>query len=130
LADALAAARERLRMRWPEADGRRAAIDAALSPGGMLDPALPQDEPAVERWLAAGKPTEPAARIERIVLHSSDPDDLTLREARLLASAERIYHRADVPSAILDRARADAERIPCEAAPLELGPGLSLDIGA
>ena len=39
------------------------------------------------------------------------PDDLTLRQARLLASADRVFHAADVPRAILDRARADAARI-------------------
>ena len=49
-------------------------------------------------------------------------------DARLIAQADRLYHRADVPPAILDRARADAERIACTAPPAAPGPGLSLDL--
>jgi uroporphyrin-III C-methyltransferase/precorrin-2 dehydrogenase/sirohydrochlorin ferrochelatase len=63
-----------------------------------------------------------------IRLHSADPDELTLREARLLGSADRIYHSADVPGAILDRARADAMRIVCANAPDAPGDGLSIDL--
>jgi uroporphyrin-III C-methyltransferase/precorrin-2 dehydrogenase/sirohydrochlorin ferrochelatase len=128
LAEALFGARERIRSRWPDAGERRLAIDAALAPGGPLDACAARDEAAVDRWLAAGAPAQAASRLERIALHSADPDELTLREARLLASAERIYHRADVPLAILDRGRADAVRIRCDAAPADAGPGLSLDI--
>jgi uroporphyrin-III C-methyltransferase/precorrin-2 dehydrogenase/sirohydrochlorin ferrochelatase len=64
-----------------------------------------------------------------IRLISADPDDLTLRQARLLAQADRLYHRADMPTAILDRARADAVRVACPAAPLDPGIGLSIDLG-
>ena len=46
------------------------------------------------------------------MLRSDDPDDLTLREARALANADCVLHGADVPVAILDRARADAMRLP------------------
>jgi uroporphyrin-III C-methyltransferase/precorrin-2 dehydrogenase/sirohydrochlorin ferrochelatase len=65
---------------------------------------------------------------ERVVvsLTSTDPDDLTLRQARALASADRVYHRPDVPAAILDRARADATRIVCDAVPVEPETGLSV----
>jgi uroporphyrin-III C-methyltransferase/precorrin-2 dehydrogenase/sirohydrochlorin ferrochelatase len=49
-----------------------------------------------------------------------------LRQARALAQAERVFHRGDVPTAILDRARADAARILCEALPADPGPGLSV----
>lgn len=129
LAEALFAARERIRARWAEAGDRRLAIDAALAPGGPLDPGLAQDVAAVDRWLAVAAPAEAVARLERIALRSADPDDLTLREARLLAGADRVTHRRDVPAAILDRARADAERICCDAAPIDAPPGLSLDIG-
>ena len=61
-----------------------------------------------------------------IVLVSDDPDDLTLRIARLLGQADRIYHHPDVLPAILDRARADADRIVAMVPPVEPGPGLSL----
>jgi uroporphyrin-III C-methyltransferase/precorrin-2 dehydrogenase/sirohydrochlorin ferrochelatase len=46
-----------------------------------------------------------------MTLTSPDPDDLTLRQARLLANADRVVHGPHVPSAILDRARADAARL-------------------
>jgi uroporphyrin-III C-methyltransferase/precorrin-2 dehydrogenase/sirohydrochlorin ferrochelatase len=128
LAEALFAGRAQIRTRWSDVSERRMAIDAALAPGGPLDPAVEQDGAAVERWLAAGAPAEAVARLERIALGSADPDDLTLREARLLAAADRIYHRDNVPPAILDRARADAVRICCDRAPARIEPGLSLDL--
>jgi len=128
LAEALFAARGRIRAHWPDAGDRRMAIDAALAPGGPLDPGLAQDGAAIDRWLDAGAPIA-AARLERIALRSADPDDLTLREARLLAAADRVCHRGDVPATILDRIRADAERILCDAAPAPPGPGLTVDLG-
>ncbi len=63
-----------------------------------------------------------------ITLRSADPDDLTLRQARLLGQADRVFHRPDVPVAILDRARADAVRVACAAPPEEPGSGLSVDL--
>ncbi len=129
LAEALFAARERIRARWPEAGDRRMAIDAALAAGGPLDPAVAQNEVAVGRWLAAGTSVEAVARLERIALCSIDPDDLTLREARLLAGADRVTHRRDVPVAILDRARADAVRHACDEPPASGETGLTVDLG-
>ena len=61
------------------------------------------------------------------MLTTPDPDDLTLAQARWLAQADRVTHRADVPAAILDRARADADRIACDAPPTGL-PGLTVDV--
>ena len=63
--------------------------------------------------------------LERITLTSPDPDDLTLRQARLLANADRVVHTADVPAAILDRARADAPRL---TTPPDDAPGLTVVI--
>lgn len=123
LADALAAARDAMRARWPDGGARRRALGAALA--GPLDPLAAQGDDAVARWIA--DPAAPGDRIERIVLTSSDPDDLTLRQARWLAQADRVTHRADVPAAILDRARADAERIACDSPPQGL-PGLTVDV--
>ena len=109
LAEGLASARGAMRARWPDAAVRRGAIDAALAEGGALDPLVDHDAGAMERWLGGkGEATAPA--IAEIVLRSADPDDLTLREARLLGTADVIRHAADVPPAILIRARADAER--------------------
>ncbi|QDX28274.1 siroheme synthase [Sphingomonas suaedae] len=123
LADALAQAREAIRARWPDGGARRRALGAALA--GPLDPLREQDSGAVARWLADAE--APEDRIETIVLTSPDPDDLTLRQARLLAQADRLSHRAEIPAAILDRARADAERIVCDTPPVGL-PGLTVDL--
>jgi len=68
------------------------------------------------------------SRLVTIIVRSADPDDLTLREARLLGRADRVFHRPEVPRAILDRARADAERLVCAAAPANPGAGLSIDL--
>ena len=123
LADALKQARDAIHARWPDTGERRRAIGAVLA--GRLDPLVDQRADAVERWLAA--PHAGQTGIIRIALRSPDPDDLTLREARLLAQADRVTHRPDVPAAILTRARADAERIACEAPPANL-PGLTVDL--
>ncbi|WP_202189360.1 MULTISPECIES: NAD(P)-dependent oxidoreductase [Sphingomonas] len=125
LAEALHAARAALRSRFPDGAARRHAIGAALAPGAALDPFAVHGNDAVARWLAAAD--APVQRAERLVLRSADPDDLTLRQARLLALADRVYHAADAPLAILDRARADAERIigPAPAAAL---PGISIEV--
>jgi len=125
LATGLRGARERMRTLWPDPSDRRRAIDAALTEGGPLDPLSGRSD--VAAWLE--HPDQPTAdRLVAFRLASPDPDELTLRQARLLGQADRIFHRADMPAAILDRARADAVRIACEAAPEMPGPGLSLDI--
>ena len=117
LADALHAARPRIRVRFPDAADRRRAIDDALAPGAPLDPL--SDDADIERWLdAAGGAV--ADRTVRIVLRSADPDDLTLREARWLAQADAVIASDDVPPAILARVRADAGR--------SRGPGLTVEI--
>lgn len=123
LADALAGARARLRNIYPDAGLRRRAIGAMLAPGGALDPMVEHPDPAAASWAAES----PLARVERITLRSADPEELTLRAARLLALADRLYHPADAPAAILDRARADAVRIVGRAPALDL-PGLSVEI--
>ena len=109
LAEALQAARAAMRARWPDAPARRGAIDAALTEGGALDPMVEHGERAVERWLAADAGTI-STNVAQITLRSDDPDDLTLRDARLLGTADVVRHAPDVPQAILIRARADAER--------------------
>lgn len=125
LATALHAARGRMRARWPAAADRRRAIDAALAPGGALDPVKGDAAHAVDGWLAGAVPDRPS-RIETIRLASADPDDLTLRAARLLGEADHIFHAPAVPAAILDRARADAARHAAGAAPAAPPPGLTL----
>jgi uroporphyrin-III C-methyltransferase/precorrin-2 dehydrogenase/sirohydrochlorin ferrochelatase len=123
LAAALDQARAAIRARFPAVDDRRRALGAALAPGGALDPVRAGAD-AVPAWLAdVGEAGSLAVTIR---LRSADPDDLTLREARLLGLADRIYVGADVPSAILDRARADAVRIKGAGPRAEPESGLTL----
>ena len=110
LAEALHAARDVLRERFPDPSARRRALDAALTAGGTLDPLRDGSADRVADWAESAAP-RPHDRSEQVVLTSDDPDDLTLREARLLGEADAIVHDANVPDAILARARADAIRI-------------------
>jgi uroporphyrin-III C-methyltransferase / precorrin-2 dehydrogenase / sirohydrochlorin ferrochelatase len=64
----------------------------------------------VATWLSSDTVDTVPGRLETLLLSSADPDDLTLRQARLLASADALWHVGNVPAPILDRARADASR--------------------
>ncbi len=123
LAERLQAARGALRRRYPDGGERRRALGAAMAAGGPLDPL--GGDADVDGWLAADQ-ARPSGH-DRIVLTSADPDDLTLRQARSLANADRVIHHPDVPAAILDRARADAQRLPWHA---DLPPqaGLTVEV--
>jgi len=121
LAEALYAARARLRAAFPDLGQRRRALGAALAPGGALDPLLAGGAGRIAAVLAGAAPE---SRTVAVVLRSADPEDLTLREARWLALADRIVHAPDAPKAILDRTRADAERI-VGTAP-DVAPGLTV----
>ena len=125
LALALARARAALRQSFPESNARRHAIDAALNPGGPLDPLSAYQGDAVERWLAE---PEAGARggFHHIILSSDDPDELTLRQARLLGQADQIFYTERVSPAILARGRADAVRKPCSAWPDSPCSGVTL----
>ncbi len=125
LADGLHAARAALRKRFPDGSMRRRAIGAALGTGGPLDPLHAHEPDAVGRWLDAAD--APDGQFHRLTLASADPDDLTLRQARQLALADRVYHAVDAPPAILDRARADAKRI-ATPAPATPPPGISIEV--
>lgn len=124
LAMALQAARTALRERFPEMGARRRALDAALAAGGPLDPLDPGSADRAAAWLAA--PDQGlAGSVAEIVLRSADPDDLTLREARLLGSADVVAHEPGVPEVVLLRARADAvRRVLVPGAPPPSGDGL------
>lgn len=124
LAGALAQMRASIRARWPDPADRRRAIDAGLAPGGLLDPLRDDAADAVPTWLETAQ--SKGRGLVAVRLLSPDPDDLTLRVARLLGEADHIYHMPHVPSAILDRARADAVRIPADAPPGDTGDGLTL----
>jgi uroporphyrin-III C-methyltransferase/precorrin-2 dehydrogenase/sirohydrochlorin ferrochelatase len=127
LAAFLHAWRDELRQAFPEPAARRRAIAAALAPGGILD----LDDPFLEDPFWLGSLGRKLARgdgwgLSYVRPRSPDPDELTLREARLLANADRVLHRPDVPPAILARVRADAPRIVSDAAPARPEPGLTV----
>lgn len=109
LATGLSEARLALRERFPDAAVRRRALDAALAAGGPLDPLADGSARRVEAWLTDA--VQPPEGTVEIVLRSDDPDDLTLREARLLGTADVVIHESRIGSAVLDRARADAVRV-------------------
>jgi uroporphyrin-III C-methyltransferase/precorrin-2 dehydrogenase/sirohydrochlorin ferrochelatase len=123
VAGALHAARAFFKASFPLLDDRRRAIADLLAPGGALDPMVEQADP--DGAIAQARPAQD--RVERLAITSADPDDLTLRAARLLGLTDRIYHAGDIPSAILDRARGDAQRI-VGAAPAFPEPGLTLEL--
>lgn len=121
LARGLYAARSRMRERWPDAGDRRRALDGALGEGGALDPLSEGADGALDAWLEGVHDTA-LPRVE-ITLRSDDPEDLTLREARLLGSADEIWCEPGVADVVIDRARADAIR-------RELEPGADPPEGA
>lgn len=113
LASGLAAACSAMRSRWSDAGERRRALDAALADGGILDPLDEASGERVSDWLNGDAlAIEPG--VAEIILRSGDPDDLTLREARLLGAADTIAFEHGVPPAILARVRADARQIAVE----------------
>lgn len=110
LAEGLFAAREAIKARFPQMAQRRRALDDAMTEGGPLDPMQEGAEGRVEVWLnQAGE--QQASQVFEFTLASDDPEDLTIRQARLLGSADAIIFDPAIPSAILSRARADAQRL-------------------
>jgi uroporphyrin-III C-methyltransferase / precorrin-2 dehydrogenase / sirohydrochlorin ferrochelatase len=109
LAGALGTMRARLKAKWPAMADRRQALDLALSAGGALDPLREGAAGRIDGWLANDEGPGTSGTVE-IVLTSDDPEDLTLRQARLLGSADVVLHDPAVAPAVLDRARADALR--------------------
>ncbi|MEO0464302.1 MAG: siroheme synthase [Pseudomonadota bacterium] len=113
LADALKAARPLLRERLPDGGERRRAIDTALREGGPLDPMLPDAHETVPGW-ARGELASGETRTAEFTLTSADPEDLTLKQARLLGEADAVCSVGPVPAQVLARARADAVRVTCD----------------
>jgi uroporphyrin-III C-methyltransferase / precorrin-2 dehydrogenase / sirohydrochlorin ferrochelatase len=111
LAEALQAARGWLRERWPDAAERRRALDEALADGGPLDPLVEGGTERVAAWLS-DPAAAPVGETVALTITSDDPDELTLRQARLLGSADAILFEPDIAPTILARARADAVRLP------------------
>src|SRR3546814_10149526 len=77
--------------------------------GGPLDPLASHSDPDATIKTALGVGVE-AGGLEHVALTSTDPDELTLRAARLLAGADSVYQLPDVPHSNLSIHSADAER--------------------
>ncbi len=112
LAEALKGMRPALRARFPDGAERRRAIDEALREGGTLDPLNPASHEKVARW-AKGSFDASGSETHVFELASDDPEDLTVRQARLLGEADAVCAQGPVPAAVLSRARADAARLEC-----------------
>ncbi len=127
LARALEAARPALRKRFADGAARRRVIDAALAEDGPLDPFDRDAHVRVSEWSESAAPSA-SGRLTELVLTSPDPEDLTLREARLLGEADVLLIDGSVPPAILVRARADAAREAWDgaAAPVARDTGLTV----
>lgn len=125
VARALGNARAALRARWPNGADRRRAIDAAFEPGAPLDPFGAADERTVAAWLDSGGDGA-TVQFHHVQVTSDDPDELTVRAARLLAQADLVLHQATVAPAILNRARADAQRTLCETPPGTAPTGMTV----
>jgi uroporphyrin-III C-methyltransferase/precorrin-2 dehydrogenase/sirohydrochlorin ferrochelatase len=110
LAERLAAMRSAIKERFPVMAERRRALDEALGEGGPLDPLAAGGAERVEPWLANAIDQQ-ASEKHLFILTSDDPEDLTIRQARLLGSADAVLADPAIPAAILDRARADARRL-------------------
>ncbi len=110
LADRLFAARDAIRARFPAMSDRRRALDQALGEGGMLDPLVQGSEAQVDAWLGQSWPSE-TAQVHEFLLLSDDPEDLTIRQSRLLGMADAVIAEPTVSADILNRARADAARL-------------------
>ncbi|MGB3472866.1 MAG: bifunctional precorrin-2 dehydrogenase/sirohydrochlorin ferrochelatase [Erythrobacter sp.] len=115
LADALKAVRPTLRERLPDGAERRRAIDSALREGGALDPLDAGSADRVEGWARGGLDSKHAQTFE-FTLTSTNPEDLTLRQARLLGEADLVCNEGTIPPTIMARARADAMRVVCDRA--------------
>lgn len=105
---------------------RRLFWDKALAPGAPLDPLRDIADPEEAVRQLSITDIETPADMVALRLQSPDPDDLTLRQLRLLNHADTVFHRADVPPAVLDRARRDAVRVACDMPPATLPPGRSI----
>ncbi len=110
LAEKLSSMRAVIKARFPDMGERRRALDEALGAGGPLDPLAEGGAGRVESWLE-GAGDQQADAVYRFRLASDDPEDLTIRQARLLGSADAVIADPAIPAAVLDRARADAERL-------------------
>jgi len=113
LAKGLFAARPRLRALFPDGGARRRGLDEALREGGALDALDGGSADRIADWLDQA-PVAEEAETAIFYLASTDPEDLTIKQARMLGEADLVCADAAIPPSVLARARADAVRLTCE----------------
>ncbi len=109
LASAFQKIRPQLRAKYPSGTDRRRVLDEALAQGGALDPLTQGANKRVKAWFDGDK-AGASNSVETVEIISDDPEELTLRAARLLGTADRLLLDGEIGADILARARADAER--------------------
>ncbi len=110
LATRLSDARDAIKARFPVMSARRSALDVALGQGGPLDPFAQGSAGRIGDWLEIAD-TPAAHAVHEFTLSGNDPEELTLRQARLLGTADAIIADPAIAPEILARARADAARL-------------------
>ena len=116
LAAVLGSVAAELRRRLPDTGQRRRVLERALA-GAVAELALAGHEAeARAALLDAAAADSSAAGIVHFIGAPAEPDLLTLRAQRLLGEADVILHDPDVPAAVLDAARRDADRLPADSA--------------
>jgi uroporphyrin-III C-methyltransferase / precorrin-2 dehydrogenase / sirohydrochlorin ferrochelatase len=128
LATAIFGARAAVNARHPTPSDRRRLWERAMAEFGPLDPfaALADPAAAVAQVIAGDSGALP--QLAAITVTSPDPGELTLNQLNLLARCDVLVADSAVPSAIIDRARRDAQR--ADVVPDPLPPGLTVQLCA
>ncbi|MFA7440749.1 MAG: NAD(P)-dependent oxidoreductase [Sphingomonadaceae bacterium] len=120
LAQAIRAARNAVRARYPDIPARRQFWAQALAPGGPLDPLTTHANPASAILTALeGNSSHATDIIEQIDVPKQGAEALTLKQLRLLAAADLVIHPAEMDHEVLALVRRDAARQIGERPPAE-----------
>ena len=123
LALAIGKARKAASAAHPGIADRRRLWERALADGAALDPLRPLADPEAAVAAAIAGASTAVTEVQTIMITSADPDDLTLNQLAALGRCDALLVEADVPAAIIDRARRDAMRL---AALVDAPAGLTL----
>jgi uroporphyrin-III C-methyltransferase/precorrin-2 dehydrogenase/sirohydrochlorin ferrochelatase len=111
LARAIGKARKAASAAHPGIADRRRLWERALADGAALDPLRPLADPEAAVAAAISGVSTAVTKVQTILITSADPDDLTLNQLSALGRCDALLVEADVPAAIIDRARRDAMRL-------------------
>ncbi|MDJ1160029.1 NAD(P)-dependent oxidoreductase [Chelatococcus sp. SYSU_G07232] len=97
---------------WAPSPARRRAFWRCFAAAALDRPDYAPGDRDLEAWLAAeDRGPEQNAAPETITVASDDPEELTLRQVRLIQSADIVLYDPDVPHAVLDFARREARKL-------------------